>query len=227
MIPIIPLPTTEEQPETVILANGSFPCSYLPLTLLHQAQYIVCCDGATDNLLEYTHLIPDAIVGDCDSLSPQTKERFINIIHHTPDQNTNDLTKAIHLCISKQKHNITILGATGKREDHTLANIFLLAHYLQFPNTFIRLITNDGVFEAIHQNTRFESKKGQQVSLFSIDKTTSITTHNLKFPLMNNTLSELWCGTLNESVDNHFQIDVRGGRLIVFRSFSIKYKMAE
>lgn len=217
------LPTVNDRPQTVILANGNFPSTHLPLTLLHRATHIVCCDGATDLLLRHTNLIPHAIVGDCDSLSRETKKQFAHILHHIPDQNTNDLTKAIYLCISNQKEQITILGATGKREDHTLANIFLLANYLQFAHLSIRMITDHGIFEAIRQNTRFESHKGQQVSLFSPDKTPSITTHHLKFPLTESTLNELWNGTLNEATDTHFQIDIQSGRVIVFRAFSKKH----
>ena len=33
-------------PQAVILANGEYPAHELPLRLLAEAQFVVCCDGA-------------------------------------------------------------------------------------------------------------------------------------------------------------------------------------
>ncbi len=208
------LPNKNFIAETVILANGEFPTGEIALSILANAQFLVCCDGAANQLLLNSTRLPDAIVGDCDSVTEENKKIFSGIIHRIPDQETNDLTKAVNFCLSIGRKRITILGATGKREDHTLANISLLGQYFE-KDTEFQMITDYGVFNAISENSEFESFEGQQVSLFNISAT-AITSHNLRYPLQNRILHQLWEGTLNESMGNSFRLDVEG-KYIVFR----------
>lgn len=208
------LPVLNQRTDTVILANGAFPSHAIPMSILNNADYIVCCDGAINNLSE-TDIVPNAIVGDCDSLSEENNKRFADIVHRVKDQETNDLTKAVHFCLEHGRNKITILGATGKREDHTIGNISLLCEYMK--EAEVEMITDYGVFIAIDKNTVFESKKGQQVSLFSIDKC-KLTTLNLVYAVKDHAFTNWWQGTLNESEDNEFTIET-DGRTIVYRLF--------
>ena len=75
--------------------------------------------------------IPDAIVGDMDSLNESIAGRFHDRIFKDKDQDTNDLTKAVAWCSERGYRDLVILGATGKREDHTIGNISLLAEYIK------------------------------------------------------------------------------------------------
>lgn len=208
------LPVQNQHSETVILANGDFPSHPIPLSILKQATTIVCCDGATDSLVQ-AGITPNAIVGDCDSLSDENKERFASIIHRVHEQDTNDLTKAVHYCIGKGINKVTILGATGKREDHTLGNISLLCEYMK--DIEAEMITDHGSFVAIDHNSSFESYPKQQVSFFCIDQC-PITTHYLVYPVKNQIFNNWWQGTLNESIGEEFGIDT-DGRIIVYRAF--------
>lgn len=216
----INLPIKNVQVETVILANGEFPNSELTMSVLKNAKFLVCCDGATNQLLQNSNFrLPDAIVGDCDSISKENVQRFSNIIHSDADQETNDLTKAVKLCCNLGRKNITILGATGKREDHTLANISLLAEYLDIIDFEIRMITDFGVFDPIKKDTEFESFIGQQVSIYNINGA-NITSENLKYPLKNRVLKQFWEGALNESMSDFFRLKT-DNKLIVFRDMSL------
>ena len=198
----------------VILVNGNFPTNAIPLNILQNANYIVCCDGAADKLLQNTDKIPDAIVGDCDSISTESKTRFADRIHCISEQETNDLTKAVHFCVKNGKKEIIILGATGKREDHTLGNISLLAEYIDIEGINISMATDYGIFTAIKKTTVFESYKGQQISIFDIGHTPT-TFHNLKYPVENRVLENWWQGTLNEALSDSFTIETQG-KMIVF-----------
>ena len=62
-------------PEAVILANGEYPSHPLPLQMLKNAEFVVCCDGAANEYILRGHT-PDVIIGDGDSLSPEYKELF-------------------------------------------------------------------------------------------------------------------------------------------------------
>ena len=198
----------------VVVANGLFPTHPIPLSVLHEAKYIVCCDGAANDFIS-NFGIPDAIVGDCDSISPENKIRFQDRLYPDPDQYTNDLTKAVNFCISRGIKDIIIIGATGKREDHTLGNISLLAEYRL--RVSVIMITDYGRFTPIHNETTFASRAGQQVSIFCIDSK-PITLTGLKYPLENVLLTNWWEGTLNESLGQEFTVSTQG-RAIVFQAF--------
>ena len=209
------LPTIDKQVETVVLANGNYPTHPIAVAILNQCKHLVSCDGATNKLVE-SGRIPDAIVGDCDSLSDKNKELFAPIIHHVKEQETNDLTKAINFCVSNGWKNITILGATGKREDHTIGNISLLCEYMQIAE--VNMVTNYGVFTAIDQPSIFKSYEGQQVSLFCLDQK-PISTEGLMYQIDNKTFSRWWQATLNESKGGYFTVETQG-TVIVYRELA-------
>lgn len=208
------LPTDLDIADTVILANGQYPTHNIPLSVLQLAKYIVCCDGAIDQLSK-CNIDPSAIIGDCDSLSHANKEKYKSIIHKNADQETNDLTKAVEFCIKNNRKNIIILGATGKRDDHTIGNISLLSEYVDIVS--VTMITDYGVFVPVKSTSLFESFIGQQVSLFSMQSGT-ITTRKLKYPVTNHTFTNWWQGTLNESLENEFSIETTT-KVIVYRAF--------
>ena len=201
---------------TVILADGLFPSNQQVVNLLKTAAIIVCCDGATNKLVAFG-LEPSYIAGDLDSITSELKERYAAKLHLSPDQETNDLTKAVELCIEKGLNDLYIVGATGLREDHTLANISLLADYAE--KVRVSMLTDYGIFTPILSTTDFESKKGQQVSIFSLTPDCPITLHNLKYPVNNRPFTSWWQGTLNESLGDLFRVEFTAGKLIVFRQY--------
>ncbi|GAB6010921.1 thiamine diphosphokinase [Viscerimonas tarda] len=209
------LPSITTRAEAVILANGEYPEHKIPYSILYNSKYLVCCDGAIKNL-ENSKLNPNAIVGDCDSLGRENISKYTHIIHQSSEQETNDLTKSVNFCVSRGLRNILILGGTGKREDHTLGNISLLAEYLDLAGN-IEMISNYGIFTPIKSDSQFSSFKGQQVSVFAIDRC-EISVHNLKYPIENRELTNWWQGTLNESLGETFTVKT-SGKVIIFRAF--------
>ena len=202
--------------DTVILADGSFPEHEIPLNILQNASRIICCDGAARSLIE-SGLEPKAIVGDCDSLTPEICNKYNDRIFKDTEQETNDLTKAVRWCSGRGYNNIVILGATGKREDHTLGNISLLAEYTQFIN--VKMITDTGIFYPVTKSAKFKSTPGQQVSVFSINPETEITTSGLLYPLKKRKLRNWWEATLNEATGDYFELEFDGGKVIVYMAF--------
>lgn len=203
-------------PETAIIANGKFPDHPLPLGYLLRAKRVICCDGATDSLIDFG-LEPFAIVGDCDSVNKKIAEKYQERLFRDDDQETNDLTKAVKWCSGRGYNNIVILGATGKREDHTLGNISLLVEYASF--TTVKMVTDAGIFFPILESTGIETQKGQQVSIFSVDPLNEISSTGLKYKLDHKKLTNWWVATLNEATDDHFELDFTGGPIIVFLKF--------
>ena len=186
---------------TVIVADGTFPVHEIPLGYIRNAARIICCDGSTRNLIEIG-LEPAAIVGDMDSLDGELYSKYADRIHADDDQETNDLTKAVKWCLKMGFRDIAIVGATGKREDHTIGNISLLAEYSR--EAEVIMVTDSGIFKPYAQSSVIHSFPGQQVSIFSINPIAQITSEGLKYPLAGKRLENWWQGTLNESIGDSF-----------------------
>lgn len=195
--------------EAVILANGEYPVHPLPLQVLMEAPYVVCCDGGADAYIGKGY-VPDIIIGDGDSLSPENRTRYASIIHYNSDQETNDQTKAVHFLLSQNIHRMTIVGATGKREDHTLGNISLLIDYMR-AGADVRTLTDYGVFIPCRNTRSFKGHPGQQVSIFNFGAS-GLRAEGLVYPLSD--FTNWWQGTLNECTGDTFTIYASGEYLV-------------
>lgn len=202
----------------VILADGDFPKHPAAVELLRSASGIVCCDGAAEKLIA-NGFVPDAIVGDMDSLSTDFQNQYRNIIHRDPDQETNDLTKAFDYTLTLSPDKIYILGATGLREDHTLGNISLLTSYSEKTGVPVEMCTDYGKFLSIEGDVEISMKKGDQISLFALDPQTRIISEGLKFPLKEVIFDSWWKGTLNEASSDTVRLRINMGKVIVFQPY--------
>lgn len=81
-------------------------------------------------------LIPDAAVGDFDTVNKTVMDEFKSAEGilwdiHKPEKDETDTELAINTAISYGAESIVILGATGGRMDHTIGNIHLLYYCLK------------------------------------------------------------------------------------------------
>lgn len=196
-------------PQAVVLANGEYPTHPLPLGCLEDADLVVCCDGAANEYIARGKT-PDIIIGDSDSLSPENRARFADIVHRIADQETNDQTKALRFLQKKGIRRVAIVGATGKREDHTLGNISLLTDYMK-SGMEVRMLTDHGVFIPVNGTQTFASHPGQQVSIFNFGAT-GLKAEGLRYPLSD--FTNWWQGTLNEAIAHQFTIRCTGTYLV-------------
>lgn len=195
--------------DAVIVAGGEFPTAPQPLAVLQSAQFVVCCDGAADHYIS-TGRVPDAIVGDGDSISAKNREKYAHLLHIISEQESNDQTKAVRYLMEKGMHRIAIVGATGKREDHTIGNISLLIEYAR-NGCNVCSFTDYGVFIPCNGTTTHQCRKGQQVSIFSITAK-DLSAEGLLYPIYD--FNNWWQGTLNECTGDEFTINAEGEYLL-------------
>ena len=195
--------------DAVIVAGGEFPTAPLTLEILQSAQYVVCCDGAADRYIA-TGRVPDAIVGDGDSISAANRKKFAHLLHIIAEQESNDQTKAVRFLMEQGKRRIAIVGATGKREDHTIGNISLLIEYAR-SGCDVCSFTDHGVFIPCNGTTTQKCRKGQQVSIFSITAK-ELSAEGLLYPIYD--FNNWWQGTLNECTGEEFTIKAKGEYLL-------------
>ena len=115
---------------------------------------------------------------------------------HDADQNTNDLEKALAYCAKRGWRKPVIVGATGKREDHSLGNVFRALAY------GCEIVTDCGRFIPICGKATFKVTKGAAVSVFSPDAKTRMTSKGLEWPLDDVRFRNLYCATLNRATSS-------------------------
>ena len=198
--------------DVVVLANGDFPVHTVPLSLLENAAHIVACDGAIAHLAAHEYQADVVAVGDGDSVPDGLRDRLIQV----DEQEDNDLTKATRYCLTQGWRRIAYVGATGKREDHTIGNISLIVRYFLEMGVEPLLVTDYGWFVVAKGDSDFESFPGQQVSIFNVD-CQNLTSEGLKW--QSYPYRQFWQGTLNEALDSVFSFRADGCYL-VYRTFS-------
>lgn len=195
----------------VILVNGLFPTSPAPLEILENAGTVICTDGAI-NKLEKLDLIPHIIIGDLDSKDIQIE--FKGLIVRDTNQYNTDLEKALGWAVMNNVKRLTILGATGLREDMTLANHYILFDY--YDKIEIKMITDYHTISCHKGKQSFHSRPGKNISLFVKDYDTTVSTINLKYSLNKSLLDPSSRAISNESLTDNFEVD-SSGPILVFK----------
>ncbi len=193
-----------------ILADGNYPTHSIPCELLKSGLPVVCCDGAANRYIEEGGN-PIAIIGDGDSVSPRIKEQFAHCFHLVAEQETNDLTKAVSFAAASGYTDIIILGATGKRECHTLGNISLLMEYYR-RGLHVRMFTDHCEIVPCNNEHIFNTEVGQQISIININAT-RFESCGLRYPIYD--FSAWWQGTLNEATTTTTRICAQGEYIVL------------
>jgi len=199
--------------KSVILCDGDIPDREQILSELNDAELFIAADGGANRAAELD-LEPDIITGDFDSYTVTGKEKATII--HNPDQETNDLEKALSVALKNNSTHTIVFGATGKRVDHTLKNLSVL---LQFTHKFdhISFKDNFSTIKLISSPYREEFPLKSSISLIPLSgEVTNITTRGLRYPLNNERLKNgLRDGTSNESIEKIVEIEFEKGDLLL------------
>ena len=206
--------------EIVIICDGVFPKSEYPRYLIRTADFIICCDGALRKFLRGSMAIfgeerlPDKVVGDMDSLSANLKARYSHIRVQIDEQEHNDQTKAFRWALENLSDisTITIIGATGQREDHTIGNMSLLMEYartydLEAMGIQLQMITDHGVIFPVTDTMEFDCGIGRQVSIFSPDNSLRIKSSGLEWKTDDVVFDNWWKATLNRATQDRVRLE--------------------
>jgi thiamine pyrophosphokinase len=164
-------------------------------------------------------ITPDVIVGDLDSIHSEALVKFrrIEMCEDRNDQTT-DLEKAITWAIQSNFDHITVVGASGKRVDHTVGNLGVLRKF--YPDAIISMIDDSGELCYVGREYSFEAEKGEVVSLIPLNRCEGVSTSGLKYALDAENL-ELGVreGTSNVVVAPPVTVKVKKGHLLLFKLF--------
>jgi thiamine pyrophosphokinase len=197
----------------LVVCNGEPPDTNHLATRCKWASLVVAADGGIVPLLT-AGITPHVIIGDLDSSIAPYPDGVSVIMD--PDQETNDLEKALNYLQSTKIEDVLVLGATGLRLDHTLKNLSLL---VKFSDTFNRLHFEDrySTIRIAHKNTELTLPIGTGISLFPMSgKVDGIRTQGLMYPLINESLENgSRDGSSNVVVANPVSIQYESGSLLL------------
>ncbi|HKI46355.1 MAG TPA: thiamine diphosphokinase [Balneolales bacterium] len=198
----------------LVLCNGEAPPPEFIKNLKSQATLFIATDGAGNTALEYG-IRPDIVIGDLDSFNNPNDPELILI--KDEDQETNDLEKALTYTLATDVEQVTVIGASGKRIDHTLKNLSVLK---QFSDKFMSLGFRDiyGVTYLMPHEHTIDLPVGTPVSLFPLSgRVEGITTKGLKYSLHDEPLENgIRDGSSNEICEQPAHISYKSGDLLIF-----------
>ena len=195
----------------IVLATGSFPSHSIAKQYLNKSGTIICTDGAADKLID-SGKNPDIIIGDFDSTSIKGKDRTGKWIE-TPDQNKTDLEKTFEWCIMNNIKKIVLLGSSGKREDHTIGNLFTIAKY--HDEIKCEIITNHAKIICVSGENYIFADTNQNISIIATEPIERITLDGLQYNIKNESLLPSTRAISNKAISDKFYLESTG-KVLVF-----------
>ena len=187
----------------VLVANGQRPNHPKIMQILKDAEEIICVDNGYE-ILQKLNIIPSVLIGDLDSVNLDSVNQNVEVVKKE-NQNLSDLEKALNYCIEKNFTKIYLIGSTGLRDDHNLANLMLISDFIE--KLDITVLSDEYEINAIKGKMKFSCKKGTQISLISIDTNNQVTTNGLKYNLNNEALRSSSQGLSNLVTEDNFSIE--------------------
>ena len=178
--------------EAFIISGGNIEVDFaLDFLKKHKKEgdWLVAADKGLEFFLK-TGLTPDAAVGDFDSLSEEGRV-FLEGLNRTevirlkPEKDDSDTQSAVNFCMDRGAEQITVLGGTGKRVDHLLANLGLLVLGKE-RGVRVNLVDSWNYMTLIESGTVLNrsAQFGHYVSFFSLGgDVPGLTLTGFKYPL--------------------------------------------
>jgi thiamine pyrophosphokinase len=190
-----------------------------PLNWTPRLAAILAADGGADHLARLG-LRPAAVIGDLDSISPETRawlgEESLIV---RPDQDRTDLDKALEYAFENLGvEHVTVIAALGGRVDHELGNLGLLARLamgerLVFEGANLRVLAIDG-------EATLAAHPGETWSFWTFDPFVRVTVVGVRWPLENAAIDVGGRPSIsNEATADEVRVQATGGAVIVMRHF--------
>lgn len=179
----------DDQEPALIIANGAACDKELLGQLLEWSPLVVVLDSAIKRV-NALGIKVDVLLGDFDDGFDAHEfvrsQQPVEVVF-TPDQEKTDLEKALDYLIERKIPAVNVIWATGRRTDHTLANLTNLARYRDQIKIVI-LDDHSKVYLLPRSFSKWYPAK-TIISLIPIGTVDGISSKNLKYELRNDTLT--------------------------------------
>jgi thiamine pyrophosphokinase len=219
--------------DTIIVSGGNiqrgFALDFLRKIIKENGRENLCIIAADKGLdfLLHTDIKADVAIGDFDSLSKEgnaylEQPQQMEVLRLPPEKDDSDTQAAVRYAINHGRKKAVLLGATGSRLDHVLANLGLLTAaredgmqiIIADAHNWILLVENGMVLER-------EKQFGKYVSFFPLGECVEgLTLKGFRYPLNNYRLRVEDAGLTvsNEIQEETAEIHFRKGTLLMVMS---------
>ncbi|MCR9157393.1 MAG: thiamine diphosphokinase [Rhodobacteraceae bacterium] len=194
--------------EPILLVGGAHGDNAQLLSLLDEVSTVVAADSGADWVRAVGRL-PDALIGDLDSVSEATREAMPSgAVHWIAEQDSTDFDKAIR---SISAPLIVGIGFLGGQVDHLLSAMTVLSRY---PDRAIVLVGRKDVVAHLPTRIDLPLQRGTRVSLYPMRPVCG-TSKGLHWPIDGLTLSpDKRVGTSNKA-DGPVSLKIEGPGLLI------------
>lgn len=190
----------------------------------HKFDFIIGIDGGA-RFLYRENIKPDLIVGDFDSLDAQIlscyQEMGIEMLRFNPEKDETDTQLALSVAMERGCQEIELLGATGTRLDHVIANIQILAQAARRGVMAWIIDAHNRIHLAKKNETIYKSEQfGSYVSFFPLTTMVEgLTLKGFAYPLKDAVIgSDVSLTVSNEIMEEIATVSYKDGLLIMIES---------
>lgn len=206
----------------LVISSGEINDYTLLKKLIDENDYIVCADGGIDHIMKIEK-IPNIVLGDLDSISDSgiqyIKDKNIKIKKFPAIKDNTDSELAIMYLFDLGMEELTLIGGSGTRLDHTLANVFLMKKFNK-DNKFLRIVDDNNIINYVLDEIKINRLHNRFVSIIPLSPEGIIVSLNgFKYPLKNQYIE--FSSTLaisNEIIHDNAYVTIHKGEALVFES---------
>ncbi|MEJ8773374.1 thiamine diphosphokinase [Blautia sp. HCN-1074] len=238
--------------DTIIVSGGNIQSDFALYFLKKNIEKagrenirLIAADRGLEFFLDYL-ILPDVVIGDFDSLSEDGKNflemqnedipyggmlewklqkgegKVVEVVRLRPEKDDSDTQSAMNYAIQNGAKEIVILGVTGNRVDHLMANFGLLI-LAQKQDTEVALADRYNYMKLIPSGTILKKAEqfGKYVSFFPLGgDVTGLTLEGFKYPLDKYHLTTADSGLTvsNEISEEYAKVTYESGTLLMIMS---------
>ncbi len=208
----------------ILISGGTVTAAFLKEVREQYKDAVVYAVDGGLAVAEAAGIVPDYLVGDFDTadaaLVARYEERCVTI-RHQPEKDATDTELAVDEALARGADQLILLGATGSRLDHTLANIHMLYRVLMAGK--MAWILNENNRITLHDKPflcKRENLFGTYVSFLPFfGEVTGVTLRGFKYPLSEKTLTAgISLGISNEGQDETLEVSFLSGYLLMIEA---------
>lgn len=199
----------------VIIGAGEMKTEFLVAFSFKNDDFIICADGGYAHAKK-ANVRPDLLMGDEDSFTSGFPSD-LPAITCRPEKDDSDMLLALKEGIRRGYRDFVLLGATGGRFDHTLANLQTVAYGLE-QGVFVMLADEQNMITMLQDDwVLMPYMQGYYLSVFSYgDRCEGVSETGVKYPLDHVVLTNRFpLGLSNEILESEARISVEKGTLVI------------
>ena len=208
----------------VLICGGDITAAFLRKCLEQYTDaFLYAVDGGL-TVADSAQVMPDVLVGDFDTADATLVARYesrCEVLRHIPEKDATDTELAVDDALARGMEQIVLLGATGSRMDHTLANFHMLYRILEQGRT--GWILNESNRISLHRSS-FSVRKGELFGTYLsflpfYGDVKGLVLSGVKYPLSGKDMTAgNSLGVSNEAKDDIIGVSFDAGHLLMIEA---------